>query len=117
MNESVKKDENKIRMDLIPSEFMFALGEILTFGAQKYEDRNWERGMKWGRVFSALQRHLWMWWGAKTHTKTNFLLGDLDVETEKSHLWHAACCLVFLISYEERNIGLDDRVNNKEENK
>jgi hypothetical protein len=32
-----------------------------------------------------------------------------DAETGMSHLWHAACCLTFLISYEARKIGEDDR--------
>lgn len=47
-------------------------------------------------------RHLWTWWRGD----------NLDKETGKSHLWHAVCCLAFLITYEERGIGEDDR-NNK----
>ena len=119
MNDAKKEDEDKLRIDLIPAEAIFAIAEIMTYGVKKYEDRNWEKGMKWGRVFSALMRHMWAWWGAKTTTKTNFLFGDLDIETEKSHLWHAACCIIFLISFEERNIGEDDRVKhtNKGDNK
>jgi hypothetical protein len=58
--------------------------------------------MKWGRVYGALMRHLWTWWRGD----------NLDKETGKSHLWHAVCCLAFLITYEERGIGEDDR-NNK----
>jgi hypothetical protein len=96
-------------MDLLPPEFLFATATILTFGAKKYADRNWEQGMKWGRVFGALMRHMWYWWGGKGPTTTNFLFGDTDEETGYSHLWHAACCLAFLISYEERKIGEDDR--------
>lgn len=64
-------------------------------------DRNWELGMKWSRVYGALMRHLWSWW--------NPLKSSLDEETGKSHLWHAACCLAFLISYEVRGVGEDDR--------
>lgn len=105
----VKYDGGKVRMDLLPPELIFAVAEILTFGAAKYADRNWEKGMKWGKVFAALMRHMWAWWGGKTTTKTNFLFGDLDLETARSHLWHAACCIAFLIAYEERGIGEDDR--------
>jgi hypothetical protein len=109
LTEGVKYDEGKVRMDLLPPEFLFAVATILTFGAAKYEDRNWELGMSWGRVFSAMMRHLWCWWGGKQHTPNNFLFGGLDEETGYSHLWHAAACLCFLITYEQRRIGEDTR--------
>lgn len=108
-NEANKHDSGKARLELIPSEVMFALGEILGAGADKYGDRNWELGMNWSRVFGACMRHLWCWWGAKAPTSYNFAFGDLDEETNFSHLWHALACLVFLVTYEERDIGKDDR--------
>jgi hypothetical protein len=104
-----KDDAGKTRLDLVPPELVFAVGRVLSFGAAKYEPRNWERGMSWGRVFAALMRHLWAWWGCKGPATHSFLFSDLDDETEYSHLWHAACCLSFLIAYEERDIGTDDR--------
>lgn len=65
-------------------------------------DRNWEKGINFSRVFGALMRHLWAWW--------NPYYLDTDEETGKSHLWHAACCLAFLISYEARGMhDFDDR--------
>lgn len=97
--EGTKKDEGKIRLDLVPPELLFAVGDILTFGASKYSERNWEKGMKWGRVYGALMRHMWKWWKGE----------NTDEETGKSHLWHAGCCIAFLIAYEERKIGEDDR--------
>ena len=106
----VKFDTGKVRMELLPPEFLFATATILTFGAMKYADRNWEKGMAWGRVFGALMRHLWAWWGGKGPTSRSFLLGELDGETNHSHLWHAACCLAFLVAYEERGAGTDDRM-------
>lgn len=110
--EGAKYDSGKVRLELIPPELLFAVGTILTFGADKYADRNWELGMKWSRVFGALMRHMWCWWGGKLPTSTNFVFGDLDDETKHSHLWHAGCCLTFLIAYEERKIGEDDRASN-----
>ena len=107
--EGRKDDGGKARMELIPPEIMFALASILTFGAIKYADRNWEKGMSWGRVFGACMRHMWAWWGGKGPTTKNFLFGELDTETGLSHLWHAATCIAFLVAYEERNIGADDR--------
>lgn len=97
--EGRKDDAGKVRIELIPPELIFAVGDILAFGANKYEDRNWERGMNWSRVFGSLMRHLWAWWAGE----------KADAETGKSHLWHAGCCIAFLIAYEERKIGNDDR--------
>lgn len=101
----VKYDEGKPRYDLLPPEFLEGTAHVLTYGAAKYRDRNWEAGMRWGRPFGAMMRHLWAWWRGEAR----------DPETGFSHLWHAACCLAFLIAYEERNIGEDDR-SLKEEN-
>ena len=97
--EGYKADEDKVRMDLIPPEAVFALAAVLTFGANKYADRNWELGMKWGRPFGALMRHMWAWWRGE----------KADPETGMSHLWHAMCCIAFLVTYEQREIGTDDR--------
>lgn len=94
-----KDDQAKPRHDLIPPELNDAVAHVLTFGAGKYGERNWEKGMRWGRPFAALMRHLWAWWRGERQ----------DPETGMSHLWHAACCLTFLISYEARRIGVDDR--------
>lgn len=105
----VKADDGKLRIDLIPPEVIFALASVLTFGANKYSDRNWEKGMRWGRVFGALMRHMWAWLGGKGPTTDSFLFGSIDEETKFSHLWHALCCLAFLVAYEERGHGTDDR--------
>lgn len=96
-----KQDGGKPRLDLIAPEFLFGTAEVLRFGADKYAQRNWEKGMSWGRCFGAMMRHMWAWWGGEA----------TDKETGLSHLWHAACCLMFLIAYEQRKIGTDDRKN------
>lgn len=97
--EGVKFDEDKVRLDLIPRDFLVAVALVLMFGAKKYDNYNWALGMSWSRVYSALLRHLTAWWEGE----------NLDEETGYSHLWHAACCLLFLIVYEIRGLGEDDR--------
>lgn len=97
--EGRKDDAAKDRFELLPGDALRAIAVILTFGAAKYGDRNWEKGMKWSRVYGALQRHLNDWWQGEA----------LDAETGKSHLAHAGCCLLFLIAYEIRTVGEDDR--------
>jgi hypothetical protein len=109
--EAVKNDSDKVRMELITPEFMFALSAILTKGAEKYDDHNWDKGkgLKWSRCFGAMMRHMWAWWGGKGPTNDSFLFGSLDDEWGFSHLWHAAACLMFMISFEMRGSGQDDR--------
>ena len=97
--EGHKNDSDKVRMELLPPSLLHATATVLTFGAKKYAPRNWEKGIAWGRVFGALMRHLWAWWRREPS----------DPETGFSHLWHAACCLAFLIEYEETKPDLDDR--------
>jgi hypothetical protein len=100
MKEGTKFDENKVRYDLIPPEALHEIARVLTFGANKYAPRNWEKGISYGRVFGALMRHLWSWWRGET----------LDPETGITHLAHAGCCLFFLLTYEARGMHTwDDR--------
>lgn len=95
----VKFDAGKARYDLLPPEGAEAVAAILELGAKKYAARNWEQGMDWSRPFSACMRHLWKWWGGE----------KLDPDSGYSHLWHAGCNLFFLIAYEARSVGKDDR--------
>lgn len=98
--EGAKYDAGKARLDLIPPELLTGVAAILGFGADKYAPRNWEHGMDFGRVYAAALRHLLAWWGGE----------DNDRETGMPHLWHAGCCISFLIAYEARGMTkFDDR--------
>jgi hypothetical protein len=85
----------------MPWDAVRAILKVLWFGARKYKERNWEKGMMWSRPFNALQRHMVAWWEGEAN----------DPETGYSHLWHAGCCILFLITYELRRRGQDDRPN------
>jgi len=98
-DEGVKFDGGKAAYHLLAPEFLEGTAKVLAFGAVKYGARNWEKGMHWHRPFGAMMRHMWAWWRGEDH----------DPETGMSHLYHAACCVMFLIAYEERQIGKDDR--------
>lgn len=99
--EGHKFDADKARYDLIPPEIEEAIAQVLTFGASKYGARNWELGMAWGRPYAALRRHMAAWWAGE----------NTDAETGMSHLWHAACCIAFLVAFEARKVGEDDRTH------
>lgn len=97
--EGKKFDEGKPRYDLLAPELLEEVSKVLAFGAQKYGDRNWEKGMDWHRPFGALMRHSWAWWKGE----------ELDQESGLSHLSHAACNLMFLLAYSKRLVGKDTR--------
>jgi hypothetical protein len=54
----VKFDIGKPRMDLVPPNAMLELGRLYALGADKYSDRNWEKGMDQARTLAAASRHL-----------------------------------------------------------
>ena len=59
MSEGRKKDEDKLRFDLILPEFEEAMAHVLTHGAKKYEANNWQKvADAKARYTGALQRHL-----------------------------------------------------------
>ena len=92
-------DAGKPGFEFLPGDALGEINEIMRFGAEKYAPRNWEKGMAWTRPANACLRHLFAW-----------LAGEhKDPETGRSHLAHAGACILFLLSYEKRGIGQDDR--------
>lgn len=51
-------NNGKLRLDLIPGTSIKSIGKVLTFGALKYDDRNWEKGLSWSDTIASLKRHL-----------------------------------------------------------
>ena len=98
-SEGRKDDAGKLPYHLLPSDAVEEILKVLEYGATKYAPRNWEKGMAWSRPFSALMRHAWAWWRGEHN----------DPETGYSHLAHAGCCILFLLSYTIRRSGNDDR--------
>lgn len=92
-------DGGKLRMDLIPPEAEVALAEVLTFGMNKYAERNWENGIKYSRLYGSLRRHLKEW-----------ALGNYnDPESGLLHLKHALWNLMAITVFEMRGLHhLDD---------
>lgn len=94
-----KYDQGKLRWDLVPPEFEEVV-EVLTYGASKYDDRNWEKGIQYGRLIAAALRHIWSWVRGERN----------DPETGLHHLGHAGCDIMFLLTYELRGMKeFDDR--------
>jgi hypothetical protein len=95
-----KADGEKPKWYLVSWKAVTGMVRVLTFGAIKYDERNWEKGIAYSRVFAALMRHLTAWWGGE----------KLDAESGMPHLDHAACCLHFLQHYQHGGYdAFDDR--------
>lgn len=92
-------DSGKARYDLIPPEALNELAKVYTKGAEKYGDRNWEKGMSWSRCFGSLCRHTWAFWRGE----------DYDEETGCHHLAMVAWNAFAILTYYLRKTGTDDR--------
>ena len=99
MKEGRKDDTGKLRFDLFPPGPLFKVAEVFTIGCKRYDDRNWEKGMAWGRVFAAMMRHAWKWWKGEKY----------DTDDGQHHLGSVAWCALVLMEYEETHPDLDDR--------
>jgi hypothetical protein len=102
----VKFDEGKARFDLLPPEPLEALAALYAYGAQKYADRNWEKGMSWGRVFAAMMRHAWKFWRGQDYDDDP-RWAEMGVKVH--HLTAVAWGAFALYTYFVRRLGEDTR--------
>ncbi|MFO0448763.1 MAG: dATP/dGTP diphosphohydrolase domain-containing protein [Pseudomonadota bacterium] len=89
-----KFDAGKLDYTLVPWDGLEEVVKVLEFGARKYARDNWkhvEGGEQ--RYQAAAFRHLIAYNQGET----------VDQETGLSHLAHAGCCLLFLLSLEKQN--------------
>lgn len=100
--EGLRFNEGKTRHDLVPQFAQEQYAKVLTIGSQKYEERNWELGMKWSKVTASLKRHI-----------AAFERGeDYDIETNLLHTAHIMCNAAFLTEYYKIYPQGDDRPHN-----
>lgn len=97
-----KFDGAKLRLDLVPVQSLEALADIYTYGANKYAENNWLKGIKFSRIIGAVLRHIYAWMRGE----------DLDPESQRPHLAHAAWGLFALLYYTKTPgyESFDDRV-------
>jgi hypothetical protein len=99
MEEGLRYNEGKTRYDLLPPFAVDQCARVFTFGATKYAERNWEKGMKWSNVLASLKRHI----AAIERGE------DYDSETGLLHAAHAMCNTAFLTEYYKIYPQGDDR--------
>jgi len=89
------------RFDLLPWDQLWQVAELYGKGAQKYEERNWEKGYQWSLSFAAAMRHVAAWSCRET----------VDPETKCHHLSSAVFHLLALMRFEITQPDLDNRSN------
>jgi hypothetical protein len=94
-----KFDAGKTRLELLPWVALEEVGKVVTFGAKKYGDANWKKGMEWSRLMGSSLRHFSLFAQGK----------DIDDESGLPHLAHLACNALFLLYYWKERRGKDDR--------
>ncbi len=94
-----KFDSGKPQIQMIPPIAIKEEAMVMGFGAAKYDEFNWAKGMKWSRLVGAAMRHIVSWNEGESK----------DPESGVSHLAHARCCLGMLMAYEAHGLGEDDR--------
>lgn len=91
-DQTVKADDGKLRLTLVPTELIRAVARIRMYGVEKYGDpENW-RKVEPERYRDALFRHLLAYLDNPKR---------VDPESGLPHLWHAACNIAFLIELEK----------------
>lgn len=86
-----KCDAGKTRLSLVLPSLIEAVGQVRTYGTNKYGDPDsWRRVEAW-RYRDAMLRHL-----------VAYLRDPASIDDESGlyHLWHAACNIMFLIDLE-----------------
>ena len=78
-------NEGKIRWSLMHYKSMEPMVRVLMYGAEKYSDNNWQKGLNKKEILECLQRHLAALMDGETH----------DKESGLPHIGHILCNAMF----------------------
>lgn len=87
-----KFDKGKVRYELIPAGPLKEVARVLTFGAERYDDNNWQKVTPTERYLGALMRHVEEY---RDPGRPN-----IDSDSGLHHLAHAATNALFLLWFE-----------------
>jgi hypothetical protein len=99
VNNAIKHDAGKPRVDLLPFAALEEIGHAFGYGAGKYADHNYRKGFVWSRLLGSCLRHVFAWGRGE----------EADPESGLSHLAHAGACVLMMLDAEIYHIGTDDR--------
>jgi len=88
---ALRYNGGKLRWSLVDFDALEDMVKVLDFGAKKYADNNWKKGLKTPEIFESMMRHM-----------TAYMRGeDIDPESGLPHTGHILCNAMFL-SYMQR---------------
>lgn len=93
----------KLKWSLVSFKSLEPMVRVLMFGASKYDDHNWKKGLKYTEVAESLQRHLNAFIDGENH----------DPESKLSHVGHILCNAMFLSYMSLFREDMDDRYIDK----
>lgn len=88
----LRYNQGKLRYDLVQPHAHRDMVEVLTYGANKYFDRNWENGLTWTSVLASLKRHI-----AAFEQGEDYDIGEGG--SGMLHVANAACNIHFLNAF------------------
>jgi len=93
-------DEGKVALQyVLAMEGLDSVSRVGEFGAKKYDQWNYKKGMPWMKLAGSLSRHL-----------ASFIRGeDLDKESGLPHLAHLCYDALMLLDYSIHHKEMDDR--------
>lgn len=96
---ALRYNQGKLPMHLVPPSAIKAIASVLEYGANKYTERNWEKGANYSVPYASLMRHLLAFWSGE----------DNDPESGLPHTYHILMNAAMLVEYEQLDKSLDDR--------
>jgi hypothetical protein len=104
MEQAKRYNGGKLRWSLVDFRSLEPLVRVLEYGAEKYDDDNWKKGLPFKQVCESIMRHL-----------LAFMRGEsLDYESGQPHTAHIMANCMFLEYYftSGLNSKFDDRYEN-----
>ena len=104
--QATRHNKGKLRWSLVDFKSLEDLVKVLEFGAKKYGDDNWKKGLPTTEICESMLRHTFA-----------FMQGeDNDTESGISHIGHIMCNVMFLAHMIREKKEFDNRINRLSQN-
>lgn len=98
-NKAERENEGKLRWSLVDFKAMSPMVKVLEFGAEKYDDDNWSKGLGVKGICESLLRHTFALLSGETN----------DPESGLPHIGHIQCNAMFIAHMMKFKPEFDDR--------
>jgi hypothetical protein len=102
-NSALRYNSGKLQWSLVDFDALEDMVKVLEFGAKKYSEDNWKKGLKTNEIAESMMRHLFA-----------YLRGeDIDPESGLPHTGHIMCNAMFLSYMQKFAPKFDSRRQDK----